>query len=94
MGARIKKAPRLCCVCKTAPLYVDGRCAPCFRAMDKKLYQRLKGMTRAQRKVEFERATAQPEMPKWMWEGDESVLAAMTEAQEREKQSASQEKKQ
>lgn len=68
MGARIKRAPKHCCTCKAAPVYLYGRCSHCFRAMDKSLYQKLKGMTRAQRKVEFERATAHPETPRWQYE--------------------------
>jgi len=31
-------------------------------------------MTRAERKVEFEKATAQVECPKWQWLGDEAAL--------------------
>jgi hypothetical protein len=36
--------------------------------MDPSLYQRLKGMTMAERKIEFEKITGQPEMPKWEFE--------------------------
>ena len=71
---RAKRAPRLCCICKKAPLFQYGRCTTCFRAMDPGLFARLKKLTRAERQIEFERITGQPEMPKWHWPGDEQAL--------------------
>jgi len=55
--------------------------------IDPSLYQRLKGMTRAERKVEFEKITGQPALPKWEFENlaGEKELIEMTERQEREK---------
>ena len=78
MGAHIKKAPKLCCTCKTAPIYLYGRCTRCFRAMDKSLYRKLKGMTRAERQADIQKSTTRGEQKKWEWLGDEEALAEMT----------------
>jgi hypothetical protein len=74
---RYKKAPKLCCVCKTAPLFQYGRCSVCFRAMDAALFERLKKMTRKERSAEFEKLAKQPAArPKFEWAGQEDLLAA------------------
>jgi hypothetical protein len=73
---RARKAQSLCCSCKKAPLFQYGRCTACFRVMDPALYARLKKLSRAERKAEFENLTGQPEMPKWLWPGREEELIA------------------
>jgi hypothetical protein len=40
----------------------------CFRKMDPTLFERLKSMTRAEREIEFEKATGVPERGKWEYE--------------------------
>jgi hypothetical protein len=83
---RVKKAPNLCCVCKKAPVYVYGRCAPCFRTIDPRLFRRLKAMTRAERIAEFAKTTGQVEPPKWEFENPdgEAELAERVQQQEHE----------
>jgi hypothetical protein len=81
---RAKKVPRLCCVCKEAPLFQYGRCTLCFRAMDPALFARLKKLSRAERAIEFQEAIIQPSIPRWEWPGDEQALVEMTERRERE----------
>ncbi len=65
---RAKKATRLCCDCKKAPLVQYGRCTACFRLMVPALYARLKKLTRAERQIEFENTTGQPEPHRWEYE--------------------------
>jgi len=62
-----------------------GRCHRHFVALDSKERERLKGMLRPQREVEYKTAKLPPEKPRWTYEGDEQALIAMTERQEREK---------
>jgi len=64
------------------PRFCYARCTAHFRQIDPALYERLKGMTRAERAAEFARLTAQPELPRWTYEGDEDSLARMVEQQE------------
>ncbi len=81
-----KRAPRLCCVCKKVPLVQYGRCHACFRAMNPLTLARLRNMTRAERKAEFEKMSGQTEMPRWAFEGNEPALIEMTERLQRENQ--------
>jgi hypothetical protein len=84
MPMRRNISPKLCCVCKKAPLFNYGRCTTCFRAMDPTLFARLKKLSRAERAQEFEQITGQPALPRWTYEGDEDALAELVERQERE----------
>jgi hypothetical protein len=76
-----KRVRRTCCEhgCDK-PRFCYGRCTSHFANLDPKLYERLKAMTRAERQIEFEKATAQPEMPRWEYENPagEAELAAHT----------------
>jgi len=47
---------------------------------------RLRNMTRAERKAEFEKMSGQSEMPRWTFEGNEPALIEMTERLQRENQ--------
>lgn len=74
---RKKREPRLCCEPNCGRVYFCfGRCKTCFREMDSYLYARLKSMSRAERQAEFQKATSQPERPRWTYEGDEAALIA------------------
>jgi hypothetical protein len=82
---KAKKAPQLCCEpgC-LKPRVVYGRCWAHFRALDSTLAARLRGMTRAQRKIEFERITEQSATPKWEYENEQGEAElAQQAAQER-----------
>ena len=75
----------MCCVCRTNAVWNYGRCTACFKAMDPILFARLKNMTRAERKIEFETITGIPETPKWTYEGREDELIAALDAEEKTK---------
>ena len=60
------------------PRFCYGRCTAHFARLDSKSYERLKRMTKAERQVEYQKATAQPARPRWEWLGDENTLAEMT----------------
>ena len=70
-----KRVPNRCCESGCdKPRYCYGRCTTHFAHLDPTLAASLKGMTRAERNVEFQRATMQPERPRWEFEGDEQFL--------------------
>jgi hypothetical protein len=48
------------------------------------LFERLKKMTRAERQIEFERATAQPERPQWQYENLQGEAELIEQAEKEE----------
>jgi hypothetical protein len=83
-----KRAARLCCVygCQE-PLWIYGRCSAHFRSLDLVLFERLKNMTRAQRKIEFEKAIRMPERPKWEYKneaGEQELIRRSKETESEE----------
>jgi hypothetical protein len=63
------------------PRFCYGRCKNHFAHLDPTLYARLKGMTRAARQIEFERATSQPERPSWTYENPQGEAELMKKAE-------------
>jgi hypothetical protein len=74
---RAKRAARMCCVCKKAPIFQYGRCPSCFRAMDPAVFARLKKLSRADRNTEFEKLAGASEMPPWEYEPTPAQVAEL-----------------
>jgi hypothetical protein len=72
---------KTCCVCREKTVFVYGRCPSCFKAIDPVLFDRLKRLTRAERRVEFERATSQPERPRRSYENPAGEAELMKKAE-------------
>ena len=77
------------CCCEPGCLakrFCFGRCEAHFRTMDPDLTARLRSMSKAERRAEFNSTQIHPPiaMPKWEYEGDQDALAAMFDKQEKE----------
>jgi hypothetical protein len=60
-----------CCVYECEqPIWQYGRCKLHFASLDPQMFEKLKGMNRAQRQVEFIKLS-QPDRPKWTYENPE-----------------------
>jgi len=81
-----KKIAEECCIygCE-APRFIFGRCKMHVAALDSASYQRLRKMSKTERRAEFQKKT-QPEKHRWEWCGDEDNLAEMTAKLEVHKQ--------
>jgi len=83
-----KKVAEECCEYGCERLrFCFGRCHAHFASLDSASYERLKKMSKAERRVEFQKKT-QPEKHRWEWLGDENALAVMMEQQERERKTS------
>ena len=69
MYRRKKRAKPSCCefACDS-PRFCFGRCHEHFAALSSDQYQRLKNLSRAERKVEFQKSIIRPELPHWEYE--------------------------
>jgi hypothetical protein len=66
----------LCIACQKKQQVTYNRCSKCFNALKKgnpREYQRLRAMSRAERKAKIEASSRS--VQRWTWEGDETTLA-------------------